>query len=316
MRTIATLDLSHYTRGTLKEKETFIKSWGDGLKEYGFVSIVNHGVDQALIRRAYAATAQLFALSTDEKRQYEIKGGGGQRGYTGFGQEHAKNRKVGDLKEFWHVGREASSGSSSSSVYGPNVWPETLPQFKKDTLELYAALDVAARSMLQALGDYFSLPQNTFADMATDGNSILRIIHYPPLKDRFIPGGVRAAEHEDINLITLLCESTASGLELLTRDKQWLSIDSIPGQIIVDSGDMLSRVTNEVIPSTTHRVVNPTSDADDVPRYSMSFFVHPFPDCNLKILDTCVTAENPKRYPDITAQAFLTQRLREIGLIK
>jgi isopenicillin N synthase-like dioxygenase len=316
MRSIAKLDLSHYTKGTPQEKQTFIKRWGEGLKEYGFVSIINHGVDQQLIRKAYAETEKLFALSTEEKKKFEIKGGGGQRGYTGFGQEHAKNRKVGDLKEFWHVGRDLAANDPKKSTYGNNVWPLQLPEFKRYTLELFASLDVAARVMLQALGEYFELPKDTFADMAHNGNSILRIIHYPPLKDRFIPGGVRAAEHEDINLITLLCESTSTGLELLARDGTWLAVDSLPGQIIVDSGDMLSRITNEVIPSTTHRVVNPKSDADDVVRYSMPFFVHPFPDCWLKILDTCVSAENPKRYPDITADAFLIQRLKEIGLIK
>ena len=249
-------------------------------------------------------------------RPFVRRGGGGQRGYTSFGKEHAKNRKVGDLKEFWHVGRDLEEGNPRRSTYGKNEWPAELPEFKANTLALYNALDGAASVMLQALAEFFKMPRTTFSDMAKDGNSVLRIIHYPPLKDQFIPGAVRAAEHEDINLITLLCESTASGLELLTRQNEWLPIDSIRGQIIVDSGDMLSRITNEVIPSTTHRVVNPASSAEDTPRYSMPFFVHPYPDCMLRIFDECVTPQNPKRYPDITADNFLMQRLREIGLIK
>ncbi len=315
-RRIPLLDLSHYTHGTPQERDRFIKAWGDGLKEFGFVSIVNHGVDGDLIARTYADTARLFALPTEVKQRSEVPGGGGQRGYTGFGKEHAKNRAVGDLKEFWHVGRDLAPGSAKRSSYGENQWPAELPSFKTNTLGLFDALDRAAAVMLRALADYFQMPTDTFADMAHDGNSVLRIIHYPPLKERFLPGAVRAAEHEDINLITLLCEATSSGLEILTRDGEWLSVDALKGQIVVDSGDMLSRITNEVIPSTTHRVVNPRSADDDVVRYSMPFFVHPYPDCVLKIFDQCVTPENPRRYPDITADDFLRQRLREIGLIK
>ncbi len=313
---IAVLDLSHYTRGTAAERDSFTKAWGDGLVEFGFVSIVNHGVDDALIRRTYADAERLFALPKDVKQKYFIPNGGGQRGYTPFGQEHAKNRKVGDLKEFWHVGRDLAPGHTHSPTYGANVWPSELTTFKENTVALFKALDAAAAVMLQALADYFKLPSLTFSDMAKDGNSVLRIIHYPPLKDMFIPGGVRAAEHEDINLITLLCESTSSGLELLTRQNEWLAVDALKGQIVVDSGDMLSRVTNEVIPSTTHRVVNPKSADDDVVRYSMPYFVHPYPECSLRILDACVSETNPRKYPDITADQFLQQRLREIGLIK
>jgi len=313
---ISVLDLSHYTNGTPAERARFTQAWGEGLTEFGFVSIVNHGVDDGLIRRTYADAERLFALPKEVKQKYFIPEGGGQRGYTPFGQEHAKNRKVGDLKEFWHVGRDLPAGHERQAVYGANVWPSELATFKENTLALFKALDQAAAVMLQALADYFKLPTPTFSNMAQDGNSVLRIIHYPPLKDMFIPGGVRAAEHEDINLITLLCESTSSGLELLTRQNEWIAVDALKGQIVVDSGDMLSRVTNEVIPSTTHRVVNPKSTDDDVVRYSMPFFVHPWPECSLRVLDACVSEEHPRKFPDITADAFLRQRLREIGLIK
>jgi isopenicillin N synthase-like dioxygenase len=315
-RRIPLLDLSHYTNGTSQERDAFVKAWGDGLKEFGFVSLINHGVDPGIIARTYDDAARLFALPTETKQQHEVPGGGGQRGYTSFGKEHAKNRKVGDLKEFWHVGRDLPANSPKRSAFGDNQFPAELPEFKTNSLALFKALDQAAAVMLRALADYFRMPANTFADMAHDGNSILRIIHYPPLKEQFVPGAVRAAEHEDINLITLLCESTSSGLEILTRQGDWLPVDALKGQIVVDSGDMLSRITNEVIPATTHRVVNPPSTNDDVRRYSMPFFVHPYPSCMLKIFDECVTAENPKRYPDITADDFLKQRLREIGLIK
>lgn len=308
--------MSHYALGTSAERARFIDAFGNGIKEFGFVSLYNHGVDDGIIRRTYADAERLFALSSEAKHALEVPGGGGQRGYTGFGKEHAKNRSVGDLKEFFHVGRDLPSGHARSATYGDNRWPSELPSFKTNALALYEALDRAAAVMLKALADYFKVPQDTFSDMAHEGNSILRIIHYPPLKKRFIPGGVRAAEHEDINLITLLCESTSSGLEILTRQGDWIPVEALKGQIVVDSGDMLSRVTNEVVPATTHRVVNPKSADDDIERYSMPFFVHPYPDCSLAVLDACVTADRPKRFGPITADEFLRQRLKEIGLMK
>lgn len=313
---IPQLDLSEYAKGTPAQRARFIAAFGDGIKEFGFVSFTNHGVDPAVIRRTYADAEALFALPADTKHALEVPGGGGQRGYTGYGKEHAKNRSVGDMKEFFHVGRDLAQGHARTAAYGNNVWPKELKSFKTNALALYGALDAAAAVMLQALAEYFKVPLTTFSDMAHEGNSILRIIHYPPLKKRFIPGAVRAAEHEDINLITLLCESTSSGLEILTRQGDWIAVEALKGQIVVDSGDMLSRVTNEVVPSTTHRVVNPTSADDDIERYSMPFFVHPYPDCSLAVLDACVTADNPRRYPPITADAFLRQRLKEIGLMK
>jgi isopenicillin N synthase-like dioxygenase len=315
-RRIPTVQLSDYTQGTAESRARFVRTFGDGIKEFGFVTVADHGIDDGLIRRTYADVEKLFKLPEATKQRYLIPDGAGQRGYTGYGQEHAKNRTVGDLKEFWHVGRELPPEHPLARSYSPNVWPEEVPSFKQSTLSLYASLERAAAVMLEALADYFGVPRNTFRDMMTDGNSVLRLIHYPPLKDRFIPGGVRAAEHEDINLITLLCEGTASGLELLTRDGEWIPVDTLRGQIVVDSGDMLSRVTNEVIPATTHRVVNPKGKEDDVERFSLPFFVHPYPDCVLKPLEVTETAENPARFEPITADAFLKQRLREIGLLK
>ena len=315
-RRIPTVHLSHYTRGTQKERADFVRTFGEGLREFGFVTVADHGVDDALIRRTYRDVERLFALPEDAKRRYLVAGGAGQRGYTGFGQEHAKNRTVGDLKEFWHVGRELPPEHALIRSYGANVWPAEVPEFKPDSLALFSALERAAAVMLEALADFFGVPRQTFSEMIVEGNSVLRLIHYPPLKDRFVPGAVRAAEHEDINLITLLCEGTSSGLEILTRDGEWIPVDTLRGQIVVDSGDMLSRVTNEVIPATTHRVVNPKSPAEDVVRYSLPFFVHPYPDCVLAPLAVTETKDNPARFPPITADAFLKQRLREIGLLK
>ncbi|WP_375771458.1 isopenicillin N synthase family oxygenase [Archangium gephyra] len=315
-RRIPLVNLSHYRSGSPEERARFVRVFGEALKEFGFVSVEGHGIDDGLIRRTYADVESFFRMPEQVKQRYHVPEFGGQRGYTPFGREHAKNRTVGDLKEFWHVGRDLPEGHPrrpDTAAY--NVWPEEVPSFRPNTLSLFNALDEAAALMLQAVAEYFGIERNTFSDMAQDGTSVLRVIHYPPLKEKFIPGAVRAAEHEDINLITLLCEGTASGLELLTRDGEWIPVDTLRGQIVVDSGDMMSRITNGVIPATTHRVVNPPSAAEDNTRYSMPFFVHPYPECMLEALPGTVTPEKPGQ-PPITADAFLKQRLREIGLIK
>ncbi|MEN9800824.1 MAG: hypothetical protein RL653_4521 [Pseudomonadota bacterium] len=309
---IPSVDLSHYTHGTSQQKADFVRTFGAGIQEFGFVTVSNHGVDGDLIQRTYSDVAKLFALPEAVKQGYEVPGGGGQRGYTGYGKEHAKNQKVGDLKEFWHVGRELPANHPRLAAYGNNVWPKELESFRRHSLELYTALDRAAEVFLDALSEFYGLGQGRLSEMAKDGNSVLRLIHYPPLRDKFIPGGVRAAEHEDINLITLLCESTSSGLEILTREGEWLPVQALRGTIVVDSGDMLSRVSNEKIPATTHRVVNPKTPAEDVTRYSMPFFVHPYPECDLTPLPEMGEA----KFPPITADGFLQQRLREIGLVK
>ncbi len=296
------------------ERNRFIRTLGDALREFGFVSVVDHGVDNGLIRRTYADVEAFFALSEERKGRYQVPGGSGQRGYTGFGQEHAKNRTIGDLKEFWHVARELPPEHPRLAKVGGNVWPEEVPSFRGNTLALFRALDGVAAELLGAIGAYLGVERERLPAMAADGNSILRLIRYPPLKESFIPGAVRSAEHEDINLITLLCEGTTSGLEILTRDGEWIPVDTSPGQIVVDTGDMLSRITNGELPATTHRVVNPPSAAEDGVRYSMPFFVHPYPDCLLQVLPQTVHSDRPARFPPITADAFLAERLQEIGL--
>ncbi|HEY9722658.1 MAG TPA: 2-oxoglutarate and iron-dependent oxygenase domain-containing protein [Oscillatoriaceae cyanobacterium] len=311
---IPVINLQDYMHGSPEAQQRFVKTWGDGLREFGFVAVEGHPIDRALIRRAYDLFAQYFALPSENKSRY---GGvaGGARGYTGFGKEHAKDQKVGDLKEFWHIGRELAAGHPYRAEYADNVWPSEMPELKDVTLTLFAQLDHTAEVLLRALGDYFQLDdRETFVKAVKDGNSVMRAIHYPPLRPEMDPRAVRAAAHEDINMITILCEATDGGLEILTHEGEWIEIDALEGQLVVDSGDMLSRFTNDVIPATTHRVVNPKGENRE--RYSLPFFVHPYSGFNLECLPCCNTAENPAKYPPITAGEFLTQRLREIGLLK
>jgi isopenicillin N synthase-like dioxygenase len=306
------LSLKAYTHGTDGERTRFIDQLFSGLKEYGFVVLRDHPIATDLLHQAYALSEKLFTLPVDTKRAYVSPAGGGQRGYTAFGQEHAKNSKHPDLKEFWHVGRDRVSRPELQSFFPANIWPAELPAFEDVFKRIFQALDDTGRIMLQALTLPLEVEPDFFTRMTMDGSSILRLLHYPPVPAGTPPGHVRAAAHEDINLITLLVSASSSGLELLTRDGEWLPIETSPDNIIVDSGDMLARITNEVIPATTHRVVNPTGP--NTSRYSMPFFMHPNPDALLSCLASC--RGDGARYPDILANDFLMERLREIGLTK
>ncbi len=314
LRKVPTLSLASYTQGSGSEKARFIDQLFTGLKEYGFIILKDHNVKAADLHKAYDLLEKFYALPEDVKKSYISPTAGFQRGYTPFGKEHAKDSPVMDLKEFWHVGRELVVASELKSVYPDNIWPtEVLPEFKEHFLKLFAALEEAGDVMLEALTMPLEVDKDFFARMTKDGNSILRLLHYPPIPEGVDPRCVRAAAHEDINFITILPAATASGLQLKDRDGTWLDIDSEPDTLIVDVGDMLARLTNDVLPSTTHRVINP-QDGTNSHRYSMPFFMHPHPTAMLSCLPSCKGAG--AKYADITGQDFLMQRLREIGLIK
>ncbi len=313
-QTIPVVDLQEYLRGSQGQKEAFVGRMGDALKDMGFFALQNHGVDYRLIEKAYQLAAAFFDLPESNKRSYEDLELKGQRGFTSFGREHAKDHKAPDLKEFWHVGRELNPGNPLLEVYPPNVWPKEIPEFKEVMLELYRQLDVCSMQLLEACSLYIGESKDLLPSMAKDGNTILRIINYPEVPADRDPQSIRAGAHEDINFITLLCEATAGGLELLRRDGTWLPIHALKGQIIVDTGDMLQNLTNGLLKSTTHRVVNPGNSRER--RFSMPFFVHPRSEVDLSPLPRSIQRLNEKRYPNITAGEYLNQRLREIGLYK
>ncbi|MBB4659027.1 isopenicillin N synthase family dioxygenase [Parvularcula dongshanensis] len=271
----------------------------EALARTGFVVVTDHGIDLSRLHDAYAAVEAFFALPEEEKLAYVV-GRDGQRGYTAFGREHAKDSPAPDLKEFWHVGRDAIA---------PNVWPERPKSFSREVAWLYEALDELGLKLLRALTGPLEVPADTFDEIAEGGNSVLRLLHYPPLSQDADPASIRAAAHEDINLITLLVSASASGLELLDRDGTWRAIEAPADAVIVDTGDMLARITNDHLPATTHRVVNP--EGPNGSRYSMPFFLHPRPDAKLAVFDQF---KDGSEAPDITAGEFLRQRLEAIGL--
>ncbi len=295
---------------TAGRQQSFVRELGAALREIGFVSLVGHAITEATLAAAYDASRAFFALPLPVKRRYHIEGGAGARGYTGFGIERAKDQADPDLKEFWHVGRELAVPPTHPLA---NVWPAELPDFKPAMLALYGALDVLGARLLTAIALHLDLPATHFADKIDHGNSILRPLHYPPLARE--ARGVRSAAHEDINLITLLVGAGEPGLEALTREGQWLPIATPADQIVVNVGDMLQRLTNHVLPSTTHRVIDPGEPWSSRSRYSMPFFLHPNSEFSIATLPSCVDEAHPNRYPvPISADDYLQERLREIGL--
>ena len=309
-QSIPILDLDRFE----SDRDAFVGELKAGYREFGFVGFINHGISDETVEQAYAVFKEFFALPQAIKEAYHQPGQGGARGYTGFGIEQAKDNDVPDLKEFWHIGREVEGENPHPDVLLPNLWPRQVPGFKKHGYGLYQALDDLGGTILSAIALSLELPEAWFADRIDLGNSILRPIHYPPIVDRETPA-VRAARHEDINLITLLLGSSEKGLEILTRKGDWIPVTTIPGTIVVNIGDMLQRLTNHYYPSTTHRVINPPGMKADEPRYSIPFFLHPNPDFEISTLPQCVSEDEPDRYPEpILAHDYLMQRLREIKL--
>ena len=298
------------------DKAAFSHAIGDSFRTFGFAMVKDFGIDPALIARAWDLTEQFFALPEDEKRRYHVPGIAGARGYTPFGTEIAKDAKAHDLKEFWHVGRDLEPGNPLEDSMPPNVWPDRPDGFRETFQQLYAEFDRVGGVILSRIATHLGLDENWFDPAIHEGNSVMRLLHYPPIEG--VTGeAIRAGAHGDINLITLLLGAEEAGLELLGKDGEWISASPPPGALVVNVGDMLERLTNKVLPSTIHRVRNPDPARARFSRYSMPFFLHLRSDFPFVTLPQCITPDNPDRFPvSITADEFLQQRLVEIGLKK
>jgi isopenicillin N synthase-like dioxygenase len=314
MSTLAKSIASVSLNASRTDPEGFARELGESFERYGFAIIADHGIPADLIARAEEKAKAFFALPENVKRSYHKPGGGGARGYTPFGIETAKGATQHDLKEFWHVGRELSEGHRFGDVMAPNVWPKEVTEFRETFLELFAAFDTAGLRILEAIARHLGLAPDWFENTVEDGNSVLRLLHYPPVSPD--APGVRAGAHEDINTITLLLGAEEAGLQLLDRDGEWMAVSPKEGELVVNIGDMLQRLTNNVLKSTSHRVVNPPPERRGKSRYSMPFFLHFRPDFLIETLPECISEDRPNLYPEpITAHDFLLQRLREIKLV-
>lgn len=312
---IPVVDLHLFINGTADQKVQFAADLGKAFEEVGFVSVKNHGIDQSLIDTLYQNVQSFFNQPESIKRKYEIAGLAGQRGYTSFGKEHAKGSDAPDLKEFFQFGQTVGANETTEEDYPANVSVEEVPSFNEKFLEAYRAFEKSGGALLSAIAIHLGIGEDYFNDHIHLGNSILRAIHYPPILHE-PKSAIRAEQHEDINLITLLVGASADGLEILSKDNDWLAVKAGPGEIVVNVGDMLQRLTNDRLKSTTHRVVNPPRELWHTSRYSIPFFLHPKSNMSLACLSSCTDELHPKLYDDYTAGQYLDERLREIGLKK
>ncbi len=315
-RAIPLVDFSKLTSDDPSQRQSFVSDLGKAFHEIGFVGVVNHGIPKGLVDDFYRACRSFFALPVEVKRRYEVPGMAGQRGYTSFGKEHAKQAAVGDLKEFFQIGQEPLDEQGRPSEE-PSANPTVVevPDFLVLGMELYRAFERTGASLLQAIALHLSLDENYFDRHIRNGTSILRAIHYPPITTA-PRNAMRAEQHEDINLITLLVGASAGGLQVLSMEGEWLDVVPEQDEIVINVGDMLQRLTNNYLRSTTHRVVNPPPHEWHVPRLSIPFFLHPQSGMDLRCLPSCVSEDRPLAYEPITAGDYLAERLREIGLLK
>lgn len=296
------------------DPDGFAQRLGRSFEDYGFAIIADHGIPDGLIHRAEEKAKAFFALPDDIKSHYLVPGSGGARGYTPFGIETAKGATAHDLKEFWHVGRDLPTGHKFRAHMPDNVWPSEVPSFQATFTELFATFDRTGLKILRAIARYLGIDEDYFIDTVRDGNSVMRLLHYPPIESE--PGShVRAGAHEDINTITLLLGAEEAGLELLTREGHWIPVSPKPGELVVNIGDMLQRLTNGQLRSTSHRVVNPPPERRGRSRYSMPFFLHFRSDFLIEAIPSTVPEGEQPRWPPISADDYLQERLREIKLV-
>jgi len=316
MQKIPSVDLRDFLSEDPIRKQKFVNEIGKAYEEIGFVALKGHFLDDILVENLYSEVKNFFTLPIETKEKYEIPGIGGQRGYVSFGKEHAKGRSAGDLKEFWHFGQYVDSNSKYANEYPENVTVSELPNFNNTGKEAYQMLEKTGIYVLRALALFIGLDEFYFDAYISEGNSILRPIHYPPITDEPKDGAVRAAAHGDINLITLLMGAQGKGLQVQNHEEQWIDAMAQPDELMINVGDMLSRHTNNRLKSTIHQVVNPPRELWGTSRYSIPFFMHPVSDMKLNCLPECIDENHPKLYEDINAGDFLHERLVELGLIK
>lgn len=315
MQGIPNVDLADFLSGDPLRKTKFVETLGKAYSDIGFVAVRNHLLSDELVERLYDEVKRFYELPENIKKKYEDKENAGQRGYTSFGREHAKDSNAGDLKEFWHFGQNSSGDDPILKEYPENRLVEEQPSFNAIGMEAYKALELTGKHMLRAIALFLELDEFYFDDKIFNGNSILRPIHYPPITSE-PQSAVRAGQHEDINLITLLIGASAEGLEILNKKNEWVAVTALPDHIVVNVGDMLQRLTNNKLKSTTHRVVNPPREKWNTPRYSIPFFLHPRSNMRLDCLPECIAPGKEAEYEPISAGEYLNERLVEIGLKK
>ena len=313
MNQITRINLEDFLSNDSEKKDEFVKKLGNAFSEIGFVALKGHFLSSEIIEELYLQIEAFFKLPLEVKEKYEILNLAGQRGYTSFGKEHAKGRKAGDLKEFWHFGQYLEK-DDLNLIYPDNIIISEIPKFNEIGKKAYQLLERTALYVLRGIASYLELEEKYFDGYIKNGNSILRPIHYPPILEE-PKEAERAAAHGNINLITLLMGAQGPGLQVKNNSGQWIDAIAKEGELMINIGDMLSRHTNNRLKSSIHRVINPTKTHWGKSRYSIPFFMHPLSSMPLDCIDKCIDEKNPKAFEDITAGKFLNERLIDLGLI-
>jgi isopenicillin N synthase-like dioxygenase len=304
---IKRLNLKNYVCGNSSERQQFSRELLAALKEFGFFILVNHDLDNRLIARSLKVTGQFFSLPASVKESYHIAEAMGQRGYTGFGTRQAIKNNAPDPKEYWHMGRDTFLRRETIAADMRNVYPKEVSEFRPVLRDLFNKADEIGRILLEALGEGLGAPPNYFKELTEDGNCVMRCLHYPATAN--LVGSetsvYRAAPHKDINFFTLLIGETNTGLQFECNDGSWLDVKAESGEIIIDSGEMLSLITNNEIKATTHQVIRANDERSS--RYSIVFLVHPYPEAELVCLDSY--QNDGETYTPITAHNYLMERI-------
>ncbi len=296
-----------------EDPKQFADQLGRNHRLTGFCAISDHPIEKELVDSCVAMFADFFGQSEELKMKYFDADLGGARGYTPYKVETPKGGQNADLKEFWQMGRELSENHPYKKFMSDNLYVSEIPEFKNTIQKLYNAYDLFAQQLMQAIAIYLDLDENYFGSVIDNGNSILRVIHYPPVDSEEV--GERSGAHKDINLFTLLIGGSSPGLEILVNG-QWVPVQIERDVMLCNAQEMLERFTNNRVPALIHRVTKGPTKSTDSPRYAIPFFVHPNPDWPITTQPSSIDTDHPDLYPESNlTDDFLQQRLHEIKLL-
>lgn len=285
------------------------EAMGRVCRDIGFMYVTGHGLAEAEMQAVFDASATFFALPEADKRAVLFSAQTGNRGYVPMLGEALDPTKPQDLKEAFNIGLELAANDpellAGQKFRAPNLWPAALPEFRSVMLSYFNRVWEIGRVMHKGFSYDLGLAPEYFEDKLDKPLATLRLLHYPPRPDATEEGQLGAGEHTDYGNITLLMTDGVGGLEVRARNGAWIAAPHVPGAFIVNIGDCLMRWTNDVYVSTPHRVASPEGKE----RYSVAFFLDPNPDAIIETLPTCISADNPGRYPAIRGDDYLSSKL-------
>ncbi len=311
--TIPVIDFGPFISGTTAQQQQVAQEIYQACHHVGFMYLKQHGVPRDLLDRVFGQSQRFFARPLAEKEQLAWSSEFSNRGYVGMLRERLDPNQPGDLKECFNAGVEgatASSPDTTNPALTQNKWLPHDDAFRQTVLEFFDACTVTANHVFRAFSLALQLPDSFISDRHQKREHVLRLLHYPPMSQIPEPGQIRAGAHSDYGSITLLFQDDVGGLEVQTTDGQWLLAPCIPDTVLVNTGDLIQRWSNDVFRSTKHRVGIPTGDRAHKSRYSIAFFCQPDCDAEIACIDSCQSPDNPPKYPPILSGDYLVSLLQ------